>query len=144
MIRDSIKSYDELKAIDNFEDRLRYLMLFGDVAVDTFGYQRYLNQILYKCYEWRNLRPYIITRDNGCDLACDGYDIYGNVLIHHINPITAEDVLQRRPIVFDPNNLVTTTLNTHNIIHYGSESDIDLLFYKERSANDTAPWKRRT
>lgn len=135
------RSYEELITLPTFEDRLRYLLLHGSVAEDKFGYTRYLNQILYKSNEWRRLRNQIIVRDNGCDLGVDGFEIPSRALIHHINPITLDDVMQRRPIVFDPNNLITTVLSTHEIIHYGSESDISNYFLKERSANDTSPWR---
>lgn len=136
------KTYEELIGIENFKDRLIYLLLHGSVAKETFGYERYLNQVLYKCPEWRQLRSKIILRDNGCDLACDGYDIYSGAFVHHINPITIEDVLNRSYNVFDPNNLITTKLDTHNIIHYGSEADIFNVAFTERSPNDTAPWRR--
>ena len=136
------KSYEELIKIPTFEDRLAYLMLFGAVGKDTFGYDRYLNQILYKSAEWRRTRNQIILRDDGCDLAVDGYQIPSRALIHHINPITVDDIIQRRDIVFDPNNLITTSLNTHEIIHYGSMGDIDMLRYVERTPNDTCPWRK--
>lgn len=136
------RSYSELISIPTFEDRLRYLLLHGTVAEDKFGYTRYLNQILYKSNEWRRLRNEIIIRDNGCDLAVDGFEIPSRILIHHINPITIDDIIQKNPIVFDPNNLITTVLSTHEIIHYGDEGDISNFFYKERSENDTSPWRR--
>lgn len=136
------KSYEELIGIDGFQDRLLYLLLHGSVAKETFGYERYLNQLLYKCPEWRSVRNKIILRDNGCDLACDGYDIYKGAIVHHINPITIENVLHRDSIVFDPNNLITTKLDTHNLIHYGSENDIINLVLTERSPNDTCLWRR--
>ena len=136
------RSYEELLTFPTFEERLRYLLLHGTVAEDKFGYTRYLNQILYKSPEWRRLRNEIIIRDNGCDLAVDGFEIPKRILIHHINPITIEDIMYRRPIVFDPNNLITTVLSTHEIIHYGSESDISNFFLNERSSNDTSPWRR--
>lgn len=136
------RSYEELLTFPTFEERLRYLLLHGTVAEDKFGYTRYLNQVLYKSPEWRRLRNEIIIRDNGCDLAVDGFEIPKRILIHHINPITIEDIMYRRPIVFDPNNLITTVLSTHEIIHYGSESDIGNFFLNERSSNDTSPWRR--
>lgn len=100
-----------------------------------------MNQILYTSDEWKRFRRDIVIRDNACDLACDGFDIVGSVLIHHINPITVEDVLNRDPKIFDPENVITTVLNTHNAIHYGDES---LLVMEpiERSKNDTCPWRR--
>lgn len=138
----NIRSYSELIKFDSFVDRLKYLLLHGTVAEDKFGYSRYLNQTLYKSPEWRRLRNEIIIRDNACDLGVPTFEIPNRILIHHINPITLEDVLYRRPNVFDPENLITTVLATHEIIHYGSESDIDRYFLNERSANDTSPWRR--
>lgn len=136
----SIKTYSELITIPTFEERFEYLQLKGSVGKDTFGYDRYLNQVLYRSPEWKRLRNQIIIRDCGCDLACDGYDIYGKVLIHHLNPITVEDVLARSRKVFDPDNLVCVSHNTHNAIHYG---DVDLLVTGPiiRTKNDTCPWR---
>ena len=136
----SIKTYSELITIPTFEERFEYLQLKGSVGKDTFGYDRHLNQVLYRSSEWKRLRNQIIIRDGGCDLACDGYDIYGKVLIHHLNPITVEDVLARSRKVFDPDNLVCVSHNTHNAIHYG---DVDLLVTGPiiRTKNDTRPWR---
>ena len=136
----SIKTYSELITIPTFEERFEYLQLKGSVGKDTFGYDRYLNQVLYRSPEWKRLRNQIIIRDGGCDLACDGYDIYDKVLIHHLNPITVEDVLARSRKVFDPDNLVCVSHNTHNAIHYG---DMDLLVTGPiiRTKNDTCPWR---
>lgn len=136
----SIRTYSELITIPTFEERFEYLQLKGSVGKDTFGYDRYLNQVLYHSPEWKRLRNQIIIRDGGCDLACDGYDIYGKVLIHHLNPITVEDVLARSQKVFDPDNLVCVTHNTHNAIHYG---DVNLLATGPiiRTKNDTCPWR---
>lgn len=136
----SIKTYSELVTIPTYEDRFRYLQLKGAVGKDTFGYDRYLNQILYNSPEWKRLRNQIIIRDNGCDLGCEGYEIYGRVLIHHLNPITVEDVVSRNPIVFDPENLICVSHNTHNAIHYGDESLL-ILAPVERTKNDTCPWR---
>ena len=136
----SIRTYSELITIPTFEERFEYLQLKGSVGKDTFGYDRYLNQVLYRSPEWKRLRNQIIIRDGGCDLACDGYDIYNKVLIHHLNPITVEDVLARSRKVFDPDNLVCVSHNTHNAIHYG---DVDLLVTGPiiRTKNDTCPWR---
>ena len=136
----SIRTYSELITISTFEERFEYLQLKGSVGKDTFGYDRYLNQVLYRSPEWKRLRNQIIIRDAGCDLACDGYDVYGKVLIHHLNPITVEDVLARSRKVFDPDNLVCVSHNTHNAIHYG---DVDLLVTGPiiRTKNDTCPWR---
>lgn len=136
----SIRTYSELITIPTFEERFEYLQLKGSVGKDTFGYDRYLNQVLYRSSEWKRLRNQIIIRDGGCDLACDGYDIYDKVLIHHLNPITVEDVLARSRKVFDPDNLVCVSHKTHNAIHYG---DVDLLATGPiiRTKNDTCPWR---
>ena len=138
----SIRTYSELITIPTFEERFEYLQLKGSVGKDTFGYDRYLNQVLYRSPEWKRLRNQIIIRDGGCDLACNGYDIYDKVLIHHLNPITVEDVLARSRKVFDPDNLVCVSHNTHNAIHYG---DVDLLVTGPiiRTKNDTCPWRHQ-
>ena len=138
-----MKTYSELITLPTFEERYEYLKIGGAVGKETFGYDRYLNQILYTSDEWRKFRRDIIVRDNGCDLACPGFDIPEGVkiLIHHINPITVEDVLNRDPKIFDPENVVATTLNTHNAIHYGDASLLTLAPL-ERSKNDTCPWRR--
>ena len=136
----SIRTYSELITIPTFEERFEYLQLKGSVGIDTFGYDRHLNQVLYRSPEWKRLRNQIIIRDCGCDLACEGYDIHSKVLIHHLNPITVEDVLARSRKVFDPDNLVCVSHNTHNAIHYG---DVDLLITGPiiRTKNDTCPWR---
>ena len=136
----SIRTYSELITIPTFEERFEYLQLKGSVGKDTFGYDRYLNQVLYRSPEWKRLRNKIIIRDNGRDLACEGYDIHSKVLIHHLNPITVDDVLARSRKVFDPDNLVCVSHNTHNAIHYG---DVDLLVTGPiiRTKNDTCPWR---
>ena len=140
-MKNSIRTYSELITIPTFEERFEYLKLNGSVGLETFGHDRYLNQILYNSPEWRRFRPEIIVRDNGCDLACEGYEIFGKILIHHINPITAKDILNRNPKVFDPENVITTVHNTHNAIHYGDEN---LLITEpiQRSRNDTCPWRK--
>lgn len=140
-MENSIRTYSELITIPTFEERFEYLKLNGSVGLETFGHDRYLNQILYNSPEWRRFRPEIIVRDNGCDLACEGYEIFGKILIHHINPITAQDILNRNPKVFDPENVITTVHNTHNAIHYGDEN---LLITEpiKRSRNDTCPWRK--
>lgn len=134
------KKYSELIRLATFMDRYQYLRLDGRVGIETFGYDRYLNQILYHTPEWRRFRRDIIIRDKACDLGCDGYELYDKILIHHINPITVDDVLNRDSKIFDPNNVISTSLNTHNAIHYGDER----LLVSEpivRTKNDTCPWK---
>lgn len=135
------RTYSELITIPTYEDRFRYLQLKGAVGKDTFGYDRYLNQILYSSKEWKRFRDEIIIRDNGCDLAFEGYDIHGRILVHHINPITVDDVVNRNPIVFDPENVICVTHNTHNAIHYGDESLL-ITAPVERTKHDTCPWKK--
>ena len=140
-MKNSIRTYSELITIPTFEERFEYLKLNGSVGLETFGHDRYLNQILYNSPEWRRFRPEIIVRDNGCDLACEGYEIFGKILIHHINPITAKDILNRNQKVFDPENVITTVHNTHNAIHYGDENLL-ITAPIERSRNDTCPWRK--
>ena len=136
----NIRRYSELIRIPTFEERFEYLRLDGQVGADTFGSDRYLNQILYKSPEWKKIRDEIIIRDQCCDLAMPGYDIYGPVLIHHLNPITKEDILSRTDLLLNPEYLVCTIQSTHNAIHYG---DVNLLITNpiERKPNDTCPWK---
>lgn len=136
-----IKSYLELITLPTFSERYEYLKIGGRIGEETFGFDRYLNQVLYRSPEWKRFRRDTILRDNACDLGCDGYEIYGKLLVHHINPITIEDIINRNPCVFDPNNVISTSMNTHNAIHYG---DIDLLISEpiERSKYDTCPWKK--
>lgn len=137
-----IKTYSELMTFSTFIERFRYLKIGGAVGRMTFGHDRYLNQILYSSDEWKRFRRDIIVRDNGCDLACPDREIYERAIVHHINPITVEDVLNRNPMIFDPENVITTFLRTHNAIHYADES-ILLLDPVERTRNDTCPWRQR-
>lgn len=134
------KTYSELIKIEKFEDRFDYLSLVGIVGETTFGGYRYLNQILYQTDKWKSTRREVILRDNGCDLAHPDYSINGSIYIHHINPITIDDILEERPCVFDLNNLICTTFRTHNTIHYGSK---DLLPKApvDRKKNDTCLWR---
>ena len=133
--------YSELITLPTFIERFRYLKLDGSVGMDTFGHDRWLNQVLYRSAEWKRFRNGIIVRDNGCDLGDPDRPIFGKILIHHINPLTIEDVLNRSPKIFDEENVICTQLITHNAIHYGDES----ILYQEpitRKPNDTCPWKR--
>lgn len=137
-----IRTYSELSKLKTFEDRFQYLRLDGIVGEETFGFDRYLNQILYQSDEWKRRRRDIIIRDNGCDLGCEGFEVHGRILIHHIDPITVDDIVNRNPKVFDPENLILTSHNTHQAIHYGNE-DLLILAPIERSKNDTCPWRRK-
>lgn len=135
-----IRTYSELITLPTFEERFNYLKLKGQVGKDTFGFDRWLNQIFYRDPEWKSIRDYVIVRDNGCDLGIDGYEINGRILVHHMNPISKEDILERSKYLLDPEFLISTIHNTHNAIHYGDE---DLLIKTpiERTKNDTCPWK---
>ncbi len=134
------KTYSEMIKKSSFEDRLEYLSLKSVVGEQTFGGHRYLNQTLYKSLKWKSTRREVILRDNGCDLAHEDYIIYDKILIHHINPITIEDILNDRPCVFDLENLICTTYKTHRAIHYGYSSSLPNVVI-ERTKNDTCPWK---
>lgn len=136
-----IRTYSELITLPTFKERFEYLKIGGKVGEETFGFDRYLNQLLYKSKEWQQVRNHVITRDNGCDLAIPDREIIDQViLIHHMNPITKEDILYRKDYVLNPEYLVCTILNTHNAIHYGNSE----LLYQEpiiRTKNDTCPWR---
>lgn len=136
------KTYTDCIKLKTFLERYNYLKLNGKVGEETFGYNRYLNQILYKSKEWTNLRKYIIERDKACDLACNGFEIYSgrSILIHHLNPITLKGIYDRDPAIFDPENLICVTHRTHNAIHYGDSTMLDIPL-PSRSKNDTCPWK---
>ena len=136
-----IKCYSELILLPTFEERFEYLKIGGSVGVATFGHDRYLNQTLYRSDEWKRFRREIILRDNGCDLACEDFDIYEKAIVHHINPITVEDVIARDPMIFDPENVITTTHNTHNALHYGDRELLSLGPIR-RTQYDTCPWRR--
>lgn len=136
----NIRTYSELIQISDYYDRFEYLKIGGKIGFETFGYDRYLNQILYTSPEWRKFRNAIIIRDNGCDMAMPGFEIYDRLTVHHLNPLTKEDILNRDPKIFDPENVVCVSHNTHMAIHYGSR---DLLPQPiiVRTQNDTCPWK---
>lgn len=135
-----IRTYSELLTLKTFRERYEYLRLRGTIGEETFGFDRYLNQIFYRSPEWRSIRDFVILRDNGCDLGVAGYEIYGRILIHHMNPISVEDIYKRSDYLLNPEYLISTVLSTHNAIHYGDES---LLITEPvvRSKNDTCPWK---
>lgn len=115
-------TYRELVSFDNFKERLDYLKLSGQVGLETFGMDRYINQVFYRSKEWKQLRNYIIVRDDGCDLAMPDYDIVGKVYIHHLNPITEDDIVNNSGALFDPENLVCVSFETHNYIHFGRKA----------------------
>lgn len=134
------KSYSELIKLQTYEERIEYLKLDGKVAAETFGYDRYLNQVFYKTKEWKSVRNEVIVRDNACDLGILDREICGQVLVHHINPITPNDIKNRSAKLLDPENLICTTKRTHDGIHYGNTTILS-TGPTERSQNDTIPWR---
>ena len=136
-----IRTYSELITLPTFEERFRYLRLDGKVGVETFGFDRYLNQTFYRTdKEWLSIRDAVIIRDNGCDLGIPDRDIHSRIIVHHMNPITKEDILRRTKYLLDPEYLICTIKSTHDAIHYGDES-ILMLGPIERTKNDTCPWR---
>lgn len=136
-----IRTYSELIQLKTFEERFEYLKLDGTVGESTFGFDRYLNQMFYTSIEWRNFRRDIILRDNGCDLAIPGLDIIGKIFIHHLNPLTKEDILNRTEYLMNPEFVVCVSKLTHDAIHYG-DSNLLPKGPIERKRNDTCPWRR--
>ena len=136
------RCYSELITLPTFEERYNYLKLGGRVGADTFGFDRHLNQMLYqRNSKWKNARDKVIIRDNGCDLGMEGHEIHGKIIVHHMNPITIDDILNDRDWIYDPEFLISTVHNTHNAIHYGDEKMI-VTGPTIRTRNDTCPWKR--
>ena len=136
----TIRTYSELIQLPTFEERFDYLRLNGVVGKDTFGFDRYLNQQFYRSSEWKRIRDQVILRDNGCDLGVEGYEIRGRILIHHINPISVEDIHTMSDLLMNPEYLICVSHRTHNAIHYGDESLI-ITAPIERTQNDTCPWR---
>ena len=135
-----IRTYSEFKKLRTFKERYNYLRLRGKVGESTFGFDRYINQKFYTSPRWRDARDRVIVRDNGCDLGCTGMELYDRIIIHHMNPITLEDIENDIDELYDPEYLVCTSDRTHEAIHYSDES----LLPKEpitRRKNDTTPWK---
>lgn len=140
MTRKIIRTYSELITLPTFEERFRYLKLGGKVGEDTFGFDRYINQVFYRSAKWKEIRDYVIIRDNGCDLGMEGHEIHQRILVHHMNPITKEDILRESEFLLDPEYMICTIKNTHDAIHYGDESLL-ITAPIERRKNDTCPWK---
>ena len=136
-----IKSYDALILLDTIEDRYNYLRIGGGVGCETFGFDRYLNQGFYQSMEWKRVRDEVISRDNGCDLGLEGYEINGRILIHHMNPIRPDQIKFFDPDILDPDFLISCSHKTHNAIHYGDENLLPRRIV-ERSPNDTNPWRQ--
>ena len=137
------RTYDELSQLKTFDERFQYLKLDGVIGEDLFGYMRQLNQAFYTSSLWKNVRNQIIIRDDGCDLGIPGHTIFGKLLVHHLNPLTKEDLINHSSRLVDPNNLITVSFDTHQAITYG---DVALIQRDpiERFANDTCPWKGGT
>ena len=135
-----IKTYSELIRLPTFEERFKYLRLRGQVGSETFGIERYLNQKFYRSVEWKEIRDYVILRDNGCDLADPDREIQGRIIIHHMNPILLTDILEHSTDILNPEYLITTCHDTHNAIHYGDISGAQFVHPVERKPNDTCPW----
>ena len=141
VIQMSIRTYSELITLPTFEERFRYLQLGGKVGEDTFGHDRYLNQMFYTSDEWRRIRRDVIVRDNGCDLGIQDREIHGLIIIHHMNPITIEDIINRSEFLLNPEYLISTVQTTHDAIHFSDERML-ITDPIERRPNDTCPWKR--
>lgn len=135
------RTYSELITLSTFEERFKYLKLDGVVGTDTFGFDRYLNQSFYKSKVWKSIRDRIIVRDDGCDLGIFDRRIPGKVYIHHLNPVTAKDIINMTDYLISPEYLICVSHSTHNAIHYGDESLL-ILNPVERRPNDTCPWRK--
>lgn len=135
------KTYSELISYNTFEDRLHYLKLNSKVGFDTFGFDRYMNQMFYRSKEWKDIRNYVIARDKACDMALEGFEIFDKIIIHHMNPIGPEDIKHSNDILLDPEQLVCVSHLTHNAIHYGTD-ELRVRQVVERRPNDTIPWRR--
>jgi hypothetical protein len=133
------RSYSDLRRLETFEERYHYLKLVGQVGKSTFGFDRWMNQAFYTSREWKRARDVVVVRDHGCDLGVFGYEIFKGLLIHHMNPISPEDISRGAEWILDPEFLITTTLRTHNAIHYGDETQLPRV-YEERKPGDTKLW----
>ena len=140
-MKTSIKTYSELITIPTFEERYEYLRLQGRVGEETFGFDRWLNQVFYRTGEWKTVRDKVIVRDCGCDLAMFDREIQGRILVHHMNPILTRDIVNRTEFLLNPEYLICTSKNTHDAIHYG-DSELLITMPIERTRNDTCPWRR--
>lgn len=136
-----MRTYSDLSKLPTFEERFRYLQLSGSVGAETFGFERYLNQRFYASAEWKHVRDAVILRDNGCDLGIQDRVIGGKVVIHHMNPVTRDDILSQSDLILNPEYLICVSPTTHNAIHYGDENLLVPSIVVERKPNDTCPWK---
>jgi hypothetical protein len=141
MNRKIIRTYSELIQLETFEERFEYLRLDGMVGKDTFGFDRYLNQLFYNSLEWKQIRNFVISRDCGCDLGVIDHEIYGKVLIHHMNPLTRDDIINKTDYLLNPEYLICVSFETHQAIHYGNNNYINDNIPIQRRKNDTCPWR---
>lgn len=141
MNRTIIRTYSELITLPTFEERFQYLKLGGKVGEETFGFDRYLNQIFYNSREWKDIREYVILRDHGCDLGMLDREILSRIMVHHMNPVNVNDILRRSEFLLDPEYMISTCKLTHDAIHYGDESLL-ITAPVERTKNDTCPWRK--
>lgn len=137
----NLRTYKELQQLQTFDERFAYLQLRGHIGKETFGYDRYLNQQFYRSKEWKDVRRIVILRDHGCDLGITDRLITGRIYIHHMNPITREDLINGSDLVLNPNYLICVSSMTHEAIHYG-DKDLLISDYVERSPYDTCPWRQ--
>lgn len=135
------RSYVDLALLQTFDERFNYLVLIGSVGESTFGFDRYINQAFYRSREWKTVRDHVIVRDNGCDLGVPGYDIHSELLVHHMNPLSVNDIVHNEDWILDPNFLITTCIDTHNAIHYGGKPKAQIS-YAIRTPGDTNLWGR--
>lgn len=140
--RKIIRTYTELKRLPTFEERYEYLRLAGIVGENTFGFDRYLNQKLYRSRQWKKVRDEVILRDNGCDLGIEDRAIMDRIIVHHMNPLLLDEVDERDEDIFNPEFLICVSPATHNAIHFGDDSLLTKSKPVERTPNDTCPWKR--
>lgn len=140
--KNNTKKYSEMLQLSTFEDRYNYLKLHGDVGRETFGNDRYMNQQFYRSAEWKRVRDQVIVRDGGCDLGLPDHKISGKIYIHHINPLTLDDITNNPEKMLDPENLVCVSHVTHNAIHYGDDTILRTKQLTERTPNDMCPWRK--
>ena len=137
----TIRTYSDLISFSTFDERVQYLKLNGEIGKETFGFDRYINQQFYKSPKWKQIRDSVIIRDNGCDLGILGFEIYGRLYVHHMNPILSRDILEKTEILLNPEFLILVSFDTHNLIHYGNDDCLKKRFLTERKPYDTCPWK---
>jgi len=142
IMSENIRTYSELLELKTYDERFAYLSLNGKVGEETFGFDRYLNQQLYRSNEWKRVRDYVILRDNGCDLGMEDHDIFGTILVHHMNPISSDDVVNSSQYLLNPEYLISVSIDTHSAIHYGVKDYADRIKVVTRRPNDHCPWKK--